>query len=73
MSLTASMWTGVSGLLAHGDRMNVIGNNISNVNTVGFKGQRMDFADFVYQDSFSLSGMTQIGRGVRIGAVMGEF
>ena len=67
------MWTGVSGLLAHGDRMNVIGNNISNVNTVGFKGQRMDFADFVYQDSFSLSGMTQIGRGVRIGAVMGEF
>lgn len=67
------MWTGVSGLLGHGERMNVIGNNIANVNTVGFKSQRMDFADFVYQDSFSLSGMTQIGRGVRIGAVMGEF
>lgn len=73
MSLTASMWTGVSGLLGHGERMNVIGNNIANVNTVGFKSQRMDFADFVYQDSFSLAGMTQIGRGVRIGAVMGEF
>lgn len=67
------MWTGVSGLLGHGERMNVIGNNIANVNTVGFKSQRMDFADFVYQDSFSLAGMTQIGRGVRIGAVMGEF
>lgn len=67
------MWTGVSGLLGHGERMNVVGNNIANVNTVGFKSQRMDFADFVYQDSFSLAGMTQIGRGVRIGAVMGEF
>ena len=47
MSLTAGMWTGVSGLLSHGEKMNVIGNNIANVNTVGFKGQRMDFADFI--------------------------
>ena len=38
MSLTASMWTGVSGLLAHGEKMNVVGNNIANVSTVGFKG-----------------------------------
>ena len=73
MSLTASMWTGVSGLLAHGEKMNVVGNNIANVSTVGFKGQRMDFADFVYQNSFSSAGVTQIGRGVKIGAVMGNF
>lgn len=73
MSLTASMWTGVSGLLAHGEKMNVVGNNIANVSTVGFKGQRMDFADFVYQNSFSNAGVTQIGRGVKIGAVMGNF
>ncbi len=73
MSLTASMWTGVSGLLAHGEKMNVIGNNIANVNTVGFKSQRMDFADFVYQNGFSTSGITQIGRGVNIGIVMGDF
>lgn len=73
MSLTAGMWTGVSGLLSHGEKMNVIGNNIANVNTVGFKGQRMDFQDFIYQDSFSASGITQIGRGVGIGAVMGNF
>lgn len=73
MSLTASMWTGVSGLLAHGEKMNVVGNNIANVSTLGFKGQRMDFADFVYQNSFSSAGVTQIGRGVKIGAVMGNF
>ena len=73
MSLTASMWTGVSGLISHGERMNVIGNNIANVNTVGFKGQRMDFEDFIYQNSYSSAGITQIGRGVGIGAVMGDF
>ncbi|MBQ4132943.1 MAG: flagellar biosynthesis protein FlgE, partial [Desulfovibrionaceae bacterium] len=56
MSVTASMWTAVSGLLRHGDKMSVIGNNISNVNTVGFKSQRMDFADFVYQDVSSSNG-----------------
>ncbi len=73
MSLTSGMWTGVSGLINHGERMNVIGNNISNVNTVAFKGQRMDFADFIYQDSYSSQGITQIGLGVGIGAVIGDF
>lgn len=73
MSLTASMWTGVSGLLSHGEKMNVIGNNIANVNTVGFRGQRMDFEDFMYQNVYSSAGMTQVGRGVGIGAVMGDF
>ena len=73
MGLSASMWTGVSGLINHGEKMNVVGNNIANVNTVGFKSQRMDFQDFMYQDSYSTSGITQIGRGVKIGAVMGDF
>lgn len=60
MSVTSTLWTGVSGLLAHGEKMNVVGNNIANINTVGFKSQRMDFADFVYQDAHSLAGQTQI-------------
>lgn len=73
MSLTASMWTGVSGLLAHGERMNVLGNNIANVNTVGFKGSRMDFEDFLNQDVYSAAGVTQVGRGVSIGAIFGDY
>lgn len=67
------MWTGVTGLLAHGEKMNVVGNNIANVSTVGFKSQRMDFADFVYQNAFTTAGGGQIGRGVKIGAIMGNF
>ncbi len=73
MSLTASMWTGISGLLAHGEKMNVLGNNIANVNTVGFKGARMDFEDFINQDVNSAAGVTQVGRGVSIGAIYGDF
>ena len=73
MSLSASMWTGISGLLAHGEKMNVIGNNLANVNTVGFKGARMDFEDFIQQDVNSAAGVTQVGRGVSIGAIYGDF
>lgn len=73
MSLTSSMWTSVSGLLAHGEKMNVVGNNISNVNTVAYKSQRMDFQDFVYQYMGTAGGMGQVGRGTAIGAIMNDF
>ncbi len=73
MGLSASMWTSVSGLLTHGEKMNVIGNNIANINTVGFKAQRMDFQDFIYQNGYSTSGPTQVGRGAKVGAVLGDF
>ena len=73
MSLSASMWTSVTGLLVHGEKMNVVGNNIANVNTVGFKGSRMDFEDFVNQNVFAASGPSQVGRGVAIGAIYGNF
>lgn len=72
MSLTSSMWTGVSGMLAHGEKMNVIGNNIANVNTVGFKGDRMDFEDFLNQDVYTSAGVSQVGRGATIGAIFAD-
>lgn len=67
------MWTSVTGLLAHGEKMSVVGNNISNVNTVAFKGSRMDFEDFVYQNTYSAAGPAQVGRGTAIGAIYGNF
>lgn len=73
MSLSSSMWAGVTGLLSHGEKMNVIGNNLANVNTVGFKSQRMDFQDFVYQNTYTNSGISQVGRGVKVGAILGDF
>jgi flagellar hook protein FlgE len=67
------MWTAVTGLLVHGEKMNVVGNNIANVNTVGFKGSRMDFEDFVNQTVYAASGPSQVGRGVSIGTIYGDF
>ncbi len=67
------MWTSVSGLLAHGNKMNVVGNNIANVSTIGFKSQRMDFNDYLYINGGSTSGPTQIGAGVSTYAVIGDF
>lgn len=73
MSLTASMWTGVSGLKGHGQKMGVIGNNIANVSTVGFKGSRMHFEDFMSQSVSVANGVGQVGRGVAVGAILGDF
>lgn len=44
-----SLYAGVSGLQNHQTRMDVIGNNISNVNTTGFKRGRVDFQDMISQ------------------------
>ncbi len=46
-----SLWAGVSGLQAHQTAMDVEGNNISNVNTTGFKYSRTNFADMLSQTS----------------------
>ena len=44
-----SMFAGVSGIKAHQTRMDVIGNNLANVNTTGFKFSRVTFKDMLNQ------------------------
>ena len=44
-----SLFSGVSGLQNHQTRMDVIGNNLANVNTTGFKRNRVNFQDILYQ------------------------
>lgn len=51
-----SMYSGVAGLKSHQTRMDVIGNNIANVNTVGFKASAVTFSDVLYQTTQSASG-----------------
>ncbi len=73
MSLSAALYSGTSGLKSHGEAMSVIGNNIANVSTVGFKGSRMHFMDAMSQSITTASGTGQVGRGVAVGTVMGDF
>ncbi|MGB4659023.1 MAG: flagellar hook protein FlgE [Mobilitalea sp.] len=51
-----SLFSGVSGLKVHQTKMDVIGNNISNVNTIGFKSSSVTFSDVLYQTTQSASG-----------------
>ncbi|SHO49863.1 flagellar hook protein FlgE [Anaerocolumna xylanovorans] len=51
-----SLYSGISGLSVHQTKMDVIGNNIANVNTVGFKASRVAFSDVFYQTVQSATG-----------------
>ncbi len=75
-----SLFSGVSGLKTHQTKMDVIGNNIANVNTVGFKSQSVTFQELLYETTQSASGPNadtgrggtnakQIGLGVTQGAI----
>lgn len=56
-----SMYSGVAGLRIHQTRMDVIGNNIANVNTVGFKSQKVSFSELFYQTSQIATGPSEEG------------
>lgn len=59
-----SMYSGVSGLQTHQKKMDVIGNNIANVNTVAFKSSSTTFNEIMYQNMSGASGATQTKGGV---------
>ncbi len=59
-----SLYSGVSGLKNHNVRMNVVGNNIANVNTYGFKYSRVSFQDLLYQTLSGAASPTEDKGGV---------
>ena len=59
-----SLYSGVSGLQNHQTRMDVIGNNISNVNTTGFKRGRVNFQDMISQQMAGAAKPTEELGGV---------
>ncbi|MBI5386139.1 MAG: flagellar hook-basal body complex protein [Verrucomicrobia bacterium] len=71
--MLGSLQTGVSGLQQFQQRLDVIGNNIANVGTTGFKSARMDFEDTFSRTLDSASGGLQIGTGVGTAAIRSQF
>lgn len=67
-----SFQQGLSGLNAASKQLEVIGNNVANANTVGFKQSRAEFAD-VFANSLSGGGGTQIGIGTNVSTVAQQF
>jgi len=78
MALLNSLYTGVTGLSNHQSMLDVIGNNISNVNTIGYKSQSVTFSDTISQlirsgtNATETSGGTnsfQIGLGTKVSSI----
>lgn len=79
-----SMFSGVSGLQSHSTWLDVIGNNISNTNTVAYKASRVQFADQISQTLYGGTGNNsaanfggvnpqQVGLGTRVASIQTLF
>lgn len=73
MGLFSSLFTGVSALKTYGSSIQVIGNNIANISTIGFKASRAEFSAILGQSIASGSGGSEIGRGVSLERVSRSF
>jgi len=76
--MLGSLYSAVSGLSAHQTKMNVVGNNIANINTYGFKSSRVTFTDVFYQTLSTASSSsadsggsnpTQLGYGSQVNSI----
>ena len=71
-----SLYSGVSGMKSHQTRMDVVGNNISNVNTTGYKSGTVNFQDTLSQTIRSGGdgrNPSQVGTGISVGSVSNDF
>lgn len=83
--MVKSMFAAISGLKSHQSKMDVIGNNIANVNTWGYKTRSANFADAMYQNTINGSGgnitqgglggmnTSQLGFGVNVSSISTSF
>jgi flagellar hook protein FlgE len=80
MALVKSLNAGVSGLNAFQTKMDVIGNNIANVETIGFKSSNISFSEMMIKNNSRSGGnpsspqqTNQVGLGVRVGSITRDF
>ncbi len=82
MGLTSSLFVGLSGMQTNESRMDVVGNNISNVNTYAFKSQRVNFQTQFYNmlsfgsapsGTYGGTNPMEVGTGATIGAITKDF
>ncbi len=82
MSLSAALYAGISGLDANQTTLNVVGNNIANVNTTGFKASKVQFSSQSYvtdnagspvDGNYGGSNPEQLGLGTQVASVTQDF
>jgi len=73
MSLISTLFTGVTGLTSNSQAMSIIGDNISNVNTIGFKESKAVFSDIFSTILTNGSVTSQLGRGTQLQGTIQSF
>ncbi|MBU2538578.1 MAG: flagellar hook-basal body complex protein [Proteobacteria bacterium] len=73
MGVSSSLYASISGLSTMGNAMSVLGDNVSNVNTIAFKSSRATFQDVLSQSVATAAGAAQVGRGVTMTTIDGIF
>ncbi len=71
VSIISNFYQGVSGLQANSISMETVGNNIANINTVGFKSSRTNFAEMINRQI--MGGAGRVGAGVQVQSVQQSF
>lgn len=66
MSVYSSMYIGMSGMISNEHAITTIGDNIANMNTVGYKGSRWQFADMLSHSMVGPAGSYQVGQGAMV-------
>ncbi len=67
--MLTSLYSAISGMNANGTTLSVIGDNIANLNSVGFKSSRISFGDALSQTLAGAAGSSQVGRGVFVSGI----
>ncbi len=75
MSLGGALYSGVSGVRAHQSMLDLIGNNLANINTYGYKSSRLLFSDLISQTlAIGANGdPMQVGKGVKFASISSDF
>lgn len=73
MSITSSFYSGLSGLDTHATAMQIIGDNISNIHTTGFKSSSAHFEDVLGMSLIGVIGGNQTGAGTEIATIDANF
>lgn len=75
MGLSSALYSGVSGIRAHQSMLDIIGNNLANINTYGYKSSRLLFSDMLSQTiAIGPNGNPmQVGKGVKYSSISSDF
>ncbi len=75
MGLSSALYSGISGIRAHQSMLDIIGNNLANINTYGYKSSRLLFSDMLSQTIAigSNGNPMQVGKGVKLANISSDF